>query len=218
MEIINKNPGSCDNPITIKNKHQNSKLSKEYRARDETYIHRPLLQSSTKNNNGDVFAFDKAPEGDEHFALNVISNPNLQPLDIKIALALFEILEWRHSGEGKVYLCTSKELDLENYGEFGEDIVFSDGFEREIDPIPLAEQLSALFKNSISTEALNKVLSRLDSFHYINVTPVTMANSKLAKPEQKTSRSKAYLKLIEINEMMDTKNLTNIWVVNNKLK
>lgn len=45
-----------------------------------------------------------------------------------------------------------------------------------------------------------------------------MANSKLAKPEQKTSRSKAYLKLIEINEMMDTKNLTNIWVVNNKLK
>ncbi|MDN3488419.1 MULTISPECIES: hypothetical protein [unclassified Pseudoalteromonas] len=176
MEIINKNPGSFDNPITIKNKHQNSKLSKEYRARDETYIHRLLLQSSTKNNNGDIFAFDKAPEGDEHFALNVISNPNLQPLDIKIALALFEILEWRHKGDGMVYLCTSKELDLENYGEFGEDIVFSDGFEREIDPIPLAEQLSALFKNSISTEALNKVLSRLDSFHYINVTPVTMAN------------------------------------------
>ena len=218
MEIINKNPGSFDNPITIKNKHQNSKLSKEYSARGEAYIHRPLLQSSTKNNNGDEFAFDKAPEGDEHFALNVISNPNLQPLDIKIALALFEILEWRHKAEGMVYLCTSKELDLENYGEFGEDIVFSDGFEREIDPIPLAEQLSALFKNSISTEALNKVLSRLDSFHYINVTPVTMANSKLAKPEQKTSRSKAYLKLIEINEMMDTKNLTNIWVVNNKLK
>ena len=61
---------------------------------------------------------------------------------------------------------------------------------------------------------MNKVLARLDSFHYINVTPVTMANSKLAKPEQKPSKNKAYLKLIEINEMMDTKNLTNIWINN----
>ncbi|WP_283708919.1 hypothetical protein [Pseudoalteromonas prydzensis] len=218
MEILNKKPGSFDNPIIIKNKHQNIELSKEFARRGELYIHRTFLQKSTKHNYGDEFAFDKAPEGDEHFALNVISNPNLQPLDIKIALALFEILEWRHKAEGMVYLCTSKELDLENYGEFGEDIVFSDGFEREIDPIPLADQLSALFKTSISTDALNKVLNRLDSFHYINVTPVTMANSKLAKPEQKTSKSKAYLKLIEINEMMDTKNLTNIWVVNKELK
>ncbi len=218
MEILNKKPGSFDNPIIIKNKHQNIELSKEYARRGELYIHRTFLQKSTKHNYGDEFAFDKAPEGYEHFVLNVISNPNLQPLDIKIALALFEILEWRHSGEGKVYLCTSKELDLENYGELGEDIVFSDGFEREIDPTPLTEQLYKLFKTLVSTDILNKVLARLDSFHYINVTPVTMANSKLAKPELKTSKSKAYLKLIEINEMMDTKNLTNIWVVNKELK
>lgn len=218
MEILNKKPGSFDNPIIIKNKHQNIELSKEYARRGELYIHRTFLQKSTKHNYGDEFAFDKAPEGYEHFVLNVISNPNLQPLDIRIALALFEILEWRHSGEGKVYLCTSKELDLENYGELGEDIVFSDGFEREIDPTPLTEQLYKLFKTLVSTDILNKVLARLDSFHYINVTPVTMANSKLAKPELKTSKSKAYLKLIEINEMMDTKNLTNIWVVNKELK
>lgn len=218
MEILNKKPGSFDNPIMIKNKHQNIELSKEYARRGELYIHRPFLQKSTKHNNGDEFAFDKAPEGDEHFVLNVISNPNLQPLDIKIALALFELLDWRNNGEGMVYLCTSKEIDLENYGELGGDIVFSDGFVREIEPTPLTKQLSNLFKTSVSNDILNKVLTRLDSFHYINVTPVTMSNSKLTKPEQKTSKSKAYLKLIEINEMMDTKNLTNIWVVNKELK
>jgi hypothetical protein len=214
MEIENTNIGSLDNPVYLKNKHQNSKLSKEYMSRGEVYVHRPLLQRCTKHNNGDEFAFDKAPEGYEQYTSNVISNPNLQPLDIKVALALFEMLDWRNNDEGKVYICTTKELDLESYGDYGQEINFSDGYEREIVEMPLTEQLAKLFNISISTDVLNKVLTRLDSFHYISVTPVSMANSKLGKSTSESKKIKAYLKLIEINDMMDSKNLTNIWVKN----
>ncbi|MBH0051961.1 MULTISPECIES: hypothetical protein [unclassified Pseudoalteromonas] len=212
MDEYNLNPGSSENPILIKNKHQNNSLSKEYATRGEEYVHRPLLQMHTKNNNGEnAFAFDKAPEGYEFFTPNVITNPNLQLLDIKVALSLFELLDWRDNGEGIVYPCTSEDFDLESYGELGEYIHSTDGQMIDIDPTPLYEHLSVILNTTVNNNELNKALARLDSFHYINLTPINEENSKLYKKNRYLS-SNPNLILVEINDMMDIKNLTNIWI------
>ncbi|MEO2282096.1 hypothetical protein [Pseudoalteromonas pernae] len=211
--MANTNTGSLDNPVYIKNKHQNSLKQREYDLSGKRYLHRPLLQKHTKNNSGEhkSFSFDKAPDGYEQFTLNVISNPHLQPREVKVALALFEILDWRMTQEGKVFICTTKNLNLDNYGDDGRDIYFNDGLFREIETTPLCEIISKTLKLRLSNDGLNKVLTRLDSFHYINISPVCYSNSKLGRLEQVTDSTRTYLKLIEINDMMDKKTLLRTW-------
>lgn len=213
MEEVNLKPGSVDNPIVLKNKHQNTKLTQKHLKNSKIYIHRPLLQKYTKNNNGEKgFSFDKAPDSFESFTNNVISNPNLKPIDIKVALGLFNILDQINAGEGVVFICSTNELVYQYYGEDNLEVHFTNMHTADIELTPLHELISKKLNSKISNDSLNKVLIRLDSFHYINVTPITYQNSELGINDKSLKKGKAYLKFIEINDMMNSKCLEKIWI------
>lgn len=219
----NVNLGSAKNPIVLKNKHQDIE-SEKYYARyknGEMYIHRPLLQTHTINNheldNDDpesgLFAFHKLRDGQDCFTKNVISNPHLQPLEVKILLALDELFQEYFCYE-MVFTCSTNEINLDNFGD-GYGFWVAEGNTEslvEVNNVPLYKLLGKALNISISNEKLNKILIRLDSFHYISVTPVTFENSRLGISQKHNKNQRAYLKIIQINELMDSKNLTNIWL------
>jgi hypothetical protein len=226
MDIDSRAPGSHENPIILKNKHQDTSLEKQYDLKGKTYIHRPLLQLYTKHNTdlksdlGSYFSFHKVTDATDYdeahtFFHNVISNPNLKPIEIKIVLALYKIgYDSSILEDGKVvYCCTTKNINLDNYGDNFEVSFEGRGekFGVEIDPTPLTDKLSALLNIKVTNDTLNKTLARLDDFHYINVTPVCKENSLLYKDETPLNKIKSYLKLIEINELMQSKNLSKSW-------
>lgn len=222
----NVNLGSTKNPIVLKNKHQDIESEKYYarHKNGEMYIHRPLLQTHTINNheldNDDpesgLFAFHKLRDDQYCFTKNVISNPHLQPLEVKILLALYEIFQGYFCYE-MVFICSTNKINLDN---FGDDCGFwiAEGNTKslvEVNDVPLYKLLGKALNINISNEKLNKILIRLDSFHYISVTPVIFENSKLGISQKHNKNQRAYLKIIQINELMDSKNLTNIWLVKN---
>lgn len=222
MENINL--GSAENPIVLKNKHQDIGSEKYYakHKNGEMYIHRPLLQTHTINNherdNDDpesgLFAFHKLRDDQDCFTKNVISNPHLQPLEVKILLALNEFFQDHWSYE-MVYICSSNMINLDNFGD-DEGFSIAEGNTEslvEVNDVPLYILLGNALNTSISNEKLNKILIRLDSFHYISVTPVTFENSKLGISQKHNKNQRAYLKVIQINELMGSKNLTDIWLV-----
>ena len=213
MEESNLKPGSDENPIILKNKHQDTKLSQDYAKKGKVYIHRPLLQKYTKNNNGEKsFSFDKAPNRFDSFTNNVISNPNLKPIEIKVALALFHILDEISSGEGLVFICSTNKLTYQYYGEDNLMIHFSNLEFADIELTPLYKLVSKKLNTIITNDSLNKILITLDSFHYINVTPITYQNSQLGISDKSLKKQKAYLKFIEINDMMNSKCLQKSWI------
>ncbi|MBH0029212.1 hypothetical protein I6F53_19850 [Pseudoalteromonas sp. SWN29] len=220
----NVNLGSTKNPIVLKNKHQDIESEKYYarHKNGEMYIHRPLLQTHTINNherdNDDpesgLFAFHKLRDDQDCFTKNVISNPHLQPLEVKILLALYELFQGYFCYE-MVFTCSTNEINLDNFGDDYGFWIAEGNTESlvEVNDVPLYKLLGKTLNTSISSEKLNKILIRLDSFHYISVTPVTFENSKLGISQKHNKNQRAYLKIIQINELMDSKNLTNIWLV-----
>lgn len=222
----NVNLGSAKNPIVLKNKHQDTESEKYYarHKNGDMYIHRPLLQMHTKNNheldNDDpesgLFAFHKLRDDLDCFTKNVISNPHLQPLEVKILLALYELFQ-EYSCYEMVFTCSNNEVNLDNFGDDYGFWVAEGNTESlvEVNNVPLYKLLGKALNISISNEKLNKILIRLDSFHYISITPVTFENSKLGISQKHNKNQRAYLKIIQINELMDSKNLTNIWLVKN---
>lgn len=221
MENINL--GSAENPIILKNKHQDTESEKYYarHKNGEVYIHRPLLQIHTKNNHeldkddpeSGLFAFHKLRDDQDCFTKNVISNPHLQPLEIKVLLALNELFQ-EHSSCEVVYICSSNKVNLDNFGDDYGFWIAEGNTETlvEVNNVPLYQLLGKALNTIISNEKLNKILIRLDSFHYISVTPVTFENSKLGISQKHNRNQRAYLKIIQINELMNFKNLTNIWL------
>lgn len=218
------NLGSTKNPIVLKNKHQDIESEKYYarHKNGEMYIHRPLLQTHTINNheldNDDpesgLFAFHKLRDDQDCFTKNVISNPHLQPLEVKILLALNEFFQ-EHCSYEMVYICSSNIINLDNFGD-DEGFWVAEGNTEslvEVNEVPLYKLLGKALNTNISNEKLNKILIRLDSFHYISVTPVTFENSKRGISQKHDQNQRAYLKIIQINELMDSKNLTDIWLV-----
>ncbi|MCQ8878748.1 hypothetical protein NQT69_12120 [Pseudoalteromonas shioyasakiensis] len=220
----NVNLGSAKNPIILKNKHQDIESEKYYarHKNGEMYIHRPLLQMHTINNHeldkndpeSGTFAFHKLRDDQDCFTKNVISNPHLQPLEAKILLALNEFFQAHWSYE-MVYICSSNIINLDNFGD-DEGFWIAEGSTEslvEVNDVPLYKLLGKSLNTSISNEKLNKILIRLDSFHYISVTPVTFENSKLGISKKHNKNQRAYLKIIQINELMDSKNLENTWLI-----
>ncbi|OUS69118.1 hypothetical protein B5G52_17745 [Pseudoalteromonas sp. A601] len=220
----NINLGSAKNPIILKNKHQDIESEKYYarHKNGEMYIHRPLLQMHTINNHeldkddpeSGIFAFHKLRDDQDCFTKNVISNPHLQPLETKILLALNEFFQAHWSYE-MVYICSSNIITLDNFGD-DEGFWIAEGSTEslvEVNDAPLYKLLGKALNTNISSEKLNKILIRLDSFHYISVTPVTFENSKLGISQKHDKNQRAYLKIIQINELMDSKNLADIWLV-----
>ena len=229
MKSNNLNLGSYDNPIILKNKHQDIE-SEKYTSRHSSngvYVHRLLLQLHTGNNHeideddssSGVFAFHKLATQENCYIKNVISNPYLQPLEMKVAIALFNISEDDLEDDKFVYICTSKKINIDNYGDDDDDgCIWMENYKSEsffsgINQTPLFKKLEKAFNIRVSNEKLNKILIRLDSFHYISVTPVTFENSKLSIIQKHNKNQRAYLKIIQINELMDSKNLTDIWLV-----
>jgi len=202
--------GTIENPLKLKNQHQDTELSKKFAAKSKLYIHRPLLQKCTKNNNGeDGFAFDKAHEDRASYVANILSNPNLTPIEIKVAIAIHNILEG--SWDGNVFICTSNKLNIENCGEDGLIYIGKNGDWALLEETPLHQLLLKIYGIKISTDVLNRTLARLDSFHYINLTAVIPENGHI-ECKQRSIKPRAYFKHIALNEMMAYKNLVNTWV------
>ena len=138
---------------------------------------------------------------------------SLQPLEVKILFALYELFQEYFCYE-MVFTCSNNEVNLDNFGDDYGFWVAEGNTESlvEVNNVPLYKLLGKALNISISNEKLNKILIRLDSFHYISVTPVTFENSRLGISQKHNKNQRAYLKIIQINELMDTKNLTNIWL------
>ncbi len=200
--------GTETNPLKLKNQHQNTELAQKFAAQGKLYIHRPLLQACTKNNNGEGgFAFDKAAEESFSYVANILSNPNLTPTETKVAIALHNILV----GGGMAFICTSNKLKTKNCGEDGIIYIGKSGDWVPLEETPLHQLLFKKYRIKVSTDVLNKILARLDSFHYINITPVIPENSYV-ECEDRIIKPRAYYKHIALNEMMDYKKLVNVWV------
>lgn len=225
MRKAQSKPYSYENPLKLKKKHQNSELERVKSNNGETYFHRELLQLSTKPNVNTrnteepaQFSFLKLKDQSEDcFALNLVSNPNLKPIEIKIALGIYEIVNSEDAQEhGLVFICTTKKLNPESISEH--DFIFTDGRYFGFADIiikPLYELLTELLNTQISNAILNKALKRLDSFHYFSVTPLTPDNFRSNITNKVEHR--AYYKHIEVNQHMCRKNLSNYWLLNRDL-
>lgn len=219
MKKAQSKPYSYENPLKLKKKHQNSELERIKSKNGEKYFHRELLQLSTKPNvntrnteEPTQFSFLKLKDQSEDcFALNLVSNPNLKPIEIKIALGILNIIK-RDSpyDTDYVFICTTKNVRHEKLGEEGFVITSLDGDSSEVYPTALHEALSNLLNIKISNELLNKALKRLDSFHYFNVTPLTSDNLNSDKTN-KNVEHRAYYKHIEVNQHMCSKNISSYW-------
>ena len=220
MRKAQSKPYSYENPLKLKKKHQNSELERVKSKNGEKYFHRELLQLSTKPNVNTrnteepaQFSFLKLKDQSEDcFALNLVSNPNLKPIEIKIALGINHLLKSLYSEEdGVVFICTTKKLNPESISEH--DFIFTDRSSFGYSDIiikPLYELLTELLNIQISNAILNKALKRLDSFHYFSVTPLTPDNFHSGTINKKVEH-RAYYKHIEVNQHMCSKNISGYW-------
>jgi len=210
MNNLDSMIGTKENPLKLKNQHQNTELAKKFAAQGKHYIHRPLLQACTKNNNGEGgFAFDKAHEENfDNYVANILSNPNLTPTETKIAIALQNKL---FACDGTVFICTSNKLDTESFGDDGIICIGKNDEYAFVEKMPLHQLLSKEYGIKVNTDVLNKTLGRLDSFHYINLTPVILENGYI-KCKERAEKPRAYLKHIALNDMMESKSLVNAWI------
>ncbi len=225
MSKAQPKPYSYENPLKLKKRNQNSELERANSKDGKTYFHRKLLQLSTRpnintrnNEEPAQFTFLKLKDQSEDcFALNLVSNPNLKPIEIKIALGIHNIIKRDSPYDTKcVFICTTKNVRHDKLGEDGFVVTSLNGDGTEVYPTALHEALTNLLNIQISNGILNKALKRLDSFHYFNVTPLTPDNFQSGTTNKKIER-RAYYKHIEVNQHMCSKNLSNYWLLNREL-
>jgi len=190
--------------------------NKEYTRRflNEEYIRFP-------HEGGTRLDFDKLPDvyiGG--FVENVIGNPNLSGLEVKIALFLSQ----RAAETDLGILCRADEsisnADLTKL--IGEDDSLYHGYDMETVPyflindiIDLRAELSKLHIN-VTDEELSSVLYRLHDFSYITVTDICWDNIQKRTPQKPASLSKEELKQIycrniKVFPYMDTRAVYKYW-------
>jgi len=212
--MVNKSRvGSTKNPIKTIQEHD--KLSTlgliDYA--------RPLLQKhiKTKVDEGEevYFDFGNKPSAQTSglFLKNLISNPFLSTLELKIGVALFDLLSY---SEGEIFITTTRKIVLHE-GDSDDSTFFTGQGEsidwRDFNEIPLQKILSDNYKINVTTDEMNKRLKRLHDFHYISVTGITYDNvySKQRTSTPKGNKRQSYLKLIQLYEGMSEKSLVGKW-------
>ena len=225
--------GTKESPIKMK--LQNDGIKKGI-----DYFERPLLHMLSKSRlysnpvleAQEVLEFNKLHDAKDEpliFTQNLISNPHLKPQELKIGLALYSLLFWTKWGD--VFITTTKKLNIENIGYFGE-VTLRKGKKNKRFQLDensrLLEILSRDFNININSQDLNLTLKALHQFGYITITEITpknlFANSRKIwnrlNPNKHTEKAKcrAYVKHIRLNFNMENKSLVNRWVSKEELR
>lgn len=164
--------------------------------------------------------FEKLPNVHcDGFIKNVIGNPNLSAIEIKVALYLLE----RAADTDLGVLCRADEsIEVTELSKLiGEDGDLYYGYEMHTyfhleDTIDLRDELKKLYIEITETE-LEVVLSRLHDFSYITVTDICWTNiqkrahsnsNDLSKEELK----KVYCRNVRVFPYMDTRAVYKYWI------
>ena len=151
------------------------------------------------------------------YVLNVISNPNLDALTIRLACFLFDEEE-RHFG-GKIYSLTSQDKmpSLRGIGEFGGICVGSPRTENMTEfetPLPNLLKLLRKFGITMTREQLLNSLVLLHDFYYLTVTDICYENSHVGEhnPEtKKVLKKNSTMAYIEIPTAIKNKCIAGKW-------
>ena len=215
--------GSSDFPIKLKNENEESGLFVDEES-DRFLFHRFTTLSGHKSNPIDDPKFNSARTPtkpiENLFILNVLANPHLPVLAIRVAVALYYLLSERD--EGDIFITTSRKL---NYDERGEDgFVYlnrdNEGWLINEDN-RLMELLFNQFGLEMTMKQLNNALNVLHQFNYITVTSITPENfypedkkkwysiMKKRKDNKKLKEYRACLKHIVLSKLMRNKSIIN---------
>jgi predicted transposase YbfD/YdcC len=228
--------GSAEYPIQLKKEHDTYQSITEGTA-ERNLLHKFTIKSESRLKGGHLtsedfdeyddpgfrFSYVKKDEiGYELFMSNIISNPHLPVLCMRVAIALYLLLDNVANNED-VFITTSRKL---NYDEIGDDGFVYIGKSSEDflinEDSRLTQILNADFNLDIPTKVLNKVLDTLHSFHYITVTDISPDNLHKNAKEQwnkenknkKTGKKKfrACVKHIRLNSLLREISLIHKWL------
>jgi predicted transposase YbfD/YdcC len=228
--------GSQEYPIKLKKEHDTYQSITEGSA-ERNLLHKFTIKSESRLKGGHLtsedfdedddpgfrFSYVKKDEiGYELFMSNIISNPHLPVLCMRVAIALYLLLDYRIN-DSDVFITTSRKL---NYDKIGDDgfIYIGKGLEDYLinEDSRLIHILNTDFNLNISTKVLNKILDTLHSFHYITVTDISPDNIHKNVKEQwdkenKTKESdktkfRACVKHIRLNPLLREISLIHKWL------
>jgi hypothetical protein len=215
--------GSEDFPLKLTS-HGGSEYSKSsltntgdfstYRANlNEKYIKLP-------HENGTYLNFYKLKqENPLSFIKNVISNPYLNALEIKLALHFYDLFQFEMP-EGGVFLL-DKGLSAENIGKFiGTDNFLYHSFPSDSQPmfdldnaLHFQDVMNYLHLEYSEAEVRQAVLN-LHNFSYITVTEIGWRNIQARAARSKTkipNNDRIYGLVIQLYPMMDEKDISRYW-------
>ena len=182
---------------------------------------------------------DVARRANEYrFIMNIISNPHLKPLEIKVALFLYEEYSF---GQGDFFVVSEREANKAKFSELGgKDYFYFRNLKKYMDiEMHSKSEISNLV--SILSEKLNlkipasrliDCLQRLHGFGYITMTKINYYNSEHGIAELKNmidtgvdhsecrakTSADSIVKHIRISSYMGRCDLSNKWLIKAKTK
>ncbi|MCG7566608.1 hypothetical protein MHM95_09925 [Pseudoalteromonas sp. CnMc7-15] len=153
------------------------------------------------------------------FVTNVISNPHLSVLEIKLALYLYDLFQFEMP-EGGVFLL-DKGLNADNVGKFvGTDDFLYHSFPSESQPmfdlgeaVHFQNVMKDLHLEYSEAEVRHAVLN-LHNFSYITVTEIGWGNIQARAARNITNlpkENRIYGLVIQLFPMMDEKDISSYW-------
>jgi len=158
------------------------------------------------------------------FIKNLITNPNLSALEIKLALYLYECFQAKFP-EGGVFIL-DRGLTVDNIGKFiGKDNFLYYSFPSEAQPffdLDFAMHFQSIMKDmhiEYCESDVRQAILNLHNFSYITVTEVRWPNvqargARNIKNSPKNTR--VFALVIQLFPMMDEKDISKYWKVKNQ--
>lgn len=153
------------------------------------------------------------------FIINVISNPNLSALEIKLALYLYDLFQFEIP-EGGVFLL-DKGLSADNIGKFiGTNNFLYHSFPSESQPmfdLNSAVHFQGIMQDlhlEYSEAEVRQAILNLHNFSYITVTEIGWRNIQARAARNKTKipdDHRVYGLVILLYPMMDEKDISSLW-------
>ncbi|UDM62955.1 hypothetical protein KIJ96_06855 [Pseudoalteromonas piscicida] len=171
--------------------------------------------------NGTFLNFYKLKQDNPNsFMMNVISNPHLSNLEVKIALYLYDLFQFEMT-EGGVFLL-DRGLSAENIGKFiGTDNFLYHSFPSDSQPmfdldnaLHFQDVMNCLHLEYLESEVRQAVLN-LHNFSYITVTEVGWRNIQARAARSKTkipNNDRIYGLVVQLYPMMDEKDISGYWL------
>jgi hypothetical protein len=226
--------GTESNPIVLIPEVSNPSLQ-----HNDIYAAREHLLAFSKLGILEQNITDVARRANEYrFVMNIISNPYLKPLEIKVALFFYE----EHSfGYGDFFVVSDRETNKAKFSELGgKDFFYSRNLRRYMDVdvhskseiTNLVSILSDKLNLNIPASRLIDCLQRLHGFGYITMTKINFYNSEYGIAELKNmidngvehseclakTSSDSIVKHIRVSNYMGRCDLSNKWLTKAKAK